>query len=90
MPMTLTLTALWVVAACLAGLAPRRYHWTSAWVLIATGIPILGLVTLGLGPVWGLLLLVAGIALLRWPIRRMGQRLAGLLAPAAEREHPGE
>jgi hypothetical protein len=50
-------------------------------VLIATGIPILGLVTLSMGPVWGLIALAGGASILRWPILRAGQRLAGLLAP---------
>lgn len=93
MPVALVLLCLWGAAACAAGLAPRRYHWPFAWVLIATGIPLLGLVTLSMGPAMGVLGLVAGALLLRWPILRAGQRLAGLLAPQEveqPREHPGE
>jgi hypothetical protein len=89
MPIAFVLACLWIVAACLAGMAPHRYHWPSAWVLIATGIPLLGFLTFSMGPVWGLIGLAAGASILRWPILRAGQRLAGLLAPD-EREHPGE
>ncbi|MCT4683288.1 MAG: DUF2484 family protein [Roseicyclus sp.] len=89
MPLSLTLACLWIVAACAAGMAPARYHWPAAWTLIATGIPLLGLVTFAMGPVWGLLVMAAGASVLRWPIIRAGQRLAGLLAPR-EPEHPGE
>jgi hypothetical protein len=89
MPLSLTLACLWIVAACAAGMAPARYHWSAAWTLIATGIPLLGLVTFAMGPVWGLLVMAAGASVLRWPIIRAGQRLAGLLAPR-EHEHPGE
>jgi tetrahydromethanopterin S-methyltransferase subunit C len=81
MPTAFVMACLWVIAACVAGMAPQRYHWPSAWVLIATGIPILGLVTLSMGPVWGLSALAGGASILRWPILRAGQRLAGLLAP---------
>ena len=90
MPVALTLACLWVVAACAAGMAPARFHWPAAWVLIGTGIPLLGLLTLTMGPVWGLIGLAAGASILRWPILRAGQRLAGLLAPPQERDHPGE
>jgi tetrahydromethanopterin S-methyltransferase subunit C len=89
MPASIILVCLWVVAACVAGMAPQRYHWPAAWVLIGTGIPLLGLVTLTMGPAWGLIALAAGASILRWPILRAGQRLAGLLAPQ-DREHPGE
>ncbi|NKX43859.1 DUF2484 family protein [Roseicyclus persicicus] len=90
MPVALTLVCLWIVCAGVAGLSPSRYHWPAAWVLIATGIPLLGLLTFTMGPVWGLIGLAAGVSILRWPILKAGQRLAGLLAPPQEREHPGE
>lgn len=89
MPLPFVLFCLWVVAACLAGMAPQRYHWPAAWVLIGTGIPLLGLLTASMGPFFGLIALAGGASILRWPILRAGQRLAGLLAPQ-EHEHPGE
>ena len=89
MPLAALLSCVWILAACAAGMAPQRFHWPAAWVLIGTGIPLLGLVTLTMGPVWGLIAMAAGASILRWPILRAGQRLAGLLAPR-ESEHPGE
>ena len=75
MPVSLTLVCLWVLAAALAGSLPRRFHWPCAWGLIVTGIPLLGFVTFQAGPVWGVLALACGASVLRWPLRRFGQRL---------------
>ncbi len=75
MPLSLVLACLWALAASAAGMAPRRFHWPFAWVLIATGIPLLGFVTFQLGPVWGLVCLAAGASVLRWPLIRLWERL---------------
>lgn len=84
MPLPLILACLWALAACLIGMGPRRYHWPAAWVLIATGIPILGYVTLILGPVWGLICMAAGASVLRWPILIAGRRVLRLQDRATE------
>ncbi len=68
MPMSLTLASLWAASACIMGMTPGRYHWPAARVLIATGIPILGYVTVQAGPWWGLALLAAACSVLRWPV----------------------
>jgi hypothetical protein len=81
MPLALVLACLWIVAACGAGMAPTRFHWPAAWGLIAAGIPLLGFLTFTMGPVWGLVGMAAGASILRWPVLRAGQRIAGLLAP---------
>ena len=60
MPLSLVLACVWGLVAGLAGMAPQRFHWPAAWILIATGIPLLGYVTLQTGPVWGLICLAAG------------------------------
>ncbi|ABD55673.1 DUF2484 family protein [Jannaschia sp. CCS1] len=75
MPGSLILACLWALVACCAGMAPRRVHIPAAWVLILTGIPLLGWVTYQAGPVWGVFLLLAGMSVLRWPLIRAGQRL---------------
>ncbi len=75
MPISLTLASLWALIACMLGLAPRRFHWPAATVLIATGIPLLGLVTWQMGPWWGLALLAAGVSVLRWPVFYAGRWL---------------
>ncbi len=83
MASSLILVCLWVLVAAVAGASPRRYHWRAAWVLIATGIPLLGFVTLQVGPVWGLVCLAAGASVLRWPLIRLSQRLRGAHADRA-------
>lgn len=65
----LAAACLWAVAANVAAMLPsRRKHWPQAMVLIAVGIPILGWVTYEGGPLWGLLVLAAGMSVLRWPV----------------------
>lgn len=76
----LILAFLWAVAANLIGMLPsKRSHWPQAYALIALGIPILGWLTLRHGPLIGLLALIAGMSVLRWPLRRLfrwlGQRM---------------
>jgi hypothetical protein len=79
MPSSLILACVWALVACLVGMGPQRFHWPAAWVLIATGIPLLGYVTVQSGPVWGLVCLVAGASVLRWPLIRAGERLKRVL-----------
>ncbi|WP_135503543.1 DUF2484 family protein [Roseovarius aestuariivivens] len=82
MTLSLILACLWALAANLAAMIPSRdNHWTRAYVLVALGIPLLGYVTWENGPWIGLLVLVAGMSLLRWPvvylsrwIRRLGTK----------------
>lgn len=75
MPMSLILACLWGFAAGLAGMAPERYHWPAAWLLVAAGIPILGYVTWQMGPVWGLICFAGGASVLRWPLIRAAERM---------------
>lgn len=72
------LALVWAVVASACGFLPRRMHWPAAWVLIVTGIPILGLVTWKVGPLAGLVALAAGASVLRWPLFRLGNWLRGL------------
>lgn len=78
MPLALVLACLWALVASLAGMAPQRFHWLAAWTLIATGIPLLGFVTYQAGPFWGLVFLIAGASILRWPLMIASQRLMRL------------
>ena len=65
----LTWIAIWiVVAGALSTLPSRRKHWPLAYVLIAAGVPIL-LWAFVVNPVVGLVGLVAGCLVLRWPLR---------------------
>jgi len=78
---SLILACLWLVAANLRAMLPSRdHHWRSAYALIALGIPLLGWVTYQNGPWIGLLVLGAGMSVLRWPViylARWARRWAG-------------
>ncbi len=74
MSLSLILACLWALAANLAAMIPSRdNHWRRAYVLIVCGIPLLGFVTYENGPVAGLIVLVAGMSLLRWPVVHLGR-----------------
>ena len=69
MTRSLVLAALWGLVANLIAFFPSRdHHWRAAYALIAVGIPILGYVTWQNGPWVGLLVLFAGMSILRWPV----------------------
>lgn len=69
MTMSLTLAALWALTANLLAMTPSRdQHWRAAYGLILAGIPILGYVTWQHGPWIGMLVLAAGMSVLRWPV----------------------
>ncbi|WP_347403032.1 DUF2484 family protein [Roseicyclus salinarum] len=94
MPLSFILACLWALSACFAGMAPQRYHWPAAWVLIATGIPLLGYVTWQMGPVWGLICFAAGASVLRWPLMRAAERMRRIVvhverSEAAEAAYAG-
>lgn len=66
---SLILACLWAVAANVLAMLPSRdNHWRRAYALIALGVPVLGLVAWQHGPWLGLLVLAAGMSVLRWPV----------------------
>jgi hypothetical protein len=68
---TLALVAglVWLIVANLIGMLPSRdRHWTSAYVLMAFGLPILIWIAIAKGPIWAALFLGAGASVLRWPL----------------------
>ncbi|WP_283637881.1 DUF2484 family protein [Marinovum algicola] len=69
MTTSLILACLWALAAnLLAAMPSRDNHWRRAYGLIAVGVPLLGYVTYQNGPWVGLLVLMAGMSVLRWPL----------------------
>ena len=72
---SLTLACIWAFVASAAALTPRRQHRHAAVGMIATSIPLLGWVTFQNGPLWGLLALALGSALLSWPVVHLLRRL---------------
>ncbi|MCA0939445.1 DUF2484 family protein [Salipiger pacificus] len=69
MTLSLFLACAWLVLANVLGMLPSRdNHWTRAYVLIALGLPLLGWVWWQNGPWVALLVLLAGVSVLRWPV----------------------
>lgn len=80
MNLSLILACLWALLANLAAMIPSRdNHWARAYVLIVLGIPLLGYVTWQNGPWIGLLVLAAGMSLLRWPMVYLTRRARRIL-----------
>jgi Protein of unknown function (DUF2484) len=79
MSMSLILAALWALSANVLAMLPSNdNHWRRAYALIAVGIPILGYVTYQNGPWIGLIVLVAGMSVLRWPVYYLMQWVKGM------------
>ena len=71
----------WLILARLARSLRRRQRQRALWALIATGVPVLGWLTLNGGPMAGVAGLAAGIAVLLRAPRRPARKRA---APPAE------
>ena len=66
---SLICVALWLLVANVLAMIPSRDNlWQRAYILIGTGIPLLGWVTYQNGPWVGLFALAAGVSVLRWPV----------------------
>ena len=74
MSLSLIFACLWALVANLLAMVPSRdNHWRRAYVLVAVGIPLVGYVTYENGPWIGLLVLAAGMSVLRWPVIYLGR-----------------
>ncbi|MFO1139465.1 MAG: DUF2484 family protein [Paracoccus sp. (in: a-proteobacteria)] len=58
---------LWVGAACLLPFSRLRWRYAVLWILVISGVPVLGWLTLLYGPACGVLFLLLGLSLLVWP-----------------------
>lgn len=83
--MSLALGCGWLIAAnVLAVLPSRDNHWSRAYVLIGLGIPLLGYITYENGPFLGLLFMIAGASVLRWPVIYLGRWLRRMVGRTGE------
>jgi len=74
MTLSLTLAFVWVIVANVSAMIPSKdNYWTRAYFLIGVGVPLLGYVTYENGPVWGVIFLLAGASMLRWPVVYFGR-----------------
>ncbi|MDX8351310.1 DUF2484 family protein [Cognatiyoonia sp. IB215182] len=70
MSLSLFLLCLWVVVAfVMAAIPSNDKHWRRAYVLMALGAPLLAFLIWEGGILMGLLGLVVGGLVLRWPVR---------------------
>lgn len=69
MSLSLILACVWALVANVLAMTPSKdLHWRNAYILVGIGIPLLGFVTWQNGPWIGLLVLVAAMSVLRWPV----------------------
>ncbi len=74
MNLSVILVCLWAIAANVIAMLPSRdRHWRVAYVLIALGVPLLIYVIWENGIWVGLLVLAAGMSILRWPVIYLGR-----------------
>ena len=78
MSLSVILACLWALIANVIAMFPSKdHHWKNAYGLIVIGIPILGFATWQHGPWIGLLLLAAGMSVLRWPVIYLSRWIKG-------------
>lgn len=80
MSISLVLALLWLVTANVIAMFPSKdYHWRNAYVLIGVGIPLLGWVLVQNGFWVALVVLVAAMSVLRWPVIYLVKWAKGLV-----------
>lgn len=70
----------WFIIANVIGMLPSRdRHWRAAYGLVAVGLPIVAGVMWQHGLWIGLMVLLAGMWILRWPVIYLGRWLRRVL-----------
>ena len=80
MTLSLICAALWLVVANVMAMIPSKDNlWQRAYLLMAVGISLLGWVVYQNGLWIGLIALVAGMSVLRWPVVYLTRRVKRLV-----------
>ena len=80
MTVSLMLACGWLVLANVIGMFPsKKKHWPAAYILISVGIPLLGFVFWENGIWITLIVFVAAVSILRWPVRYFVRWVSGLV-----------
>lgn len=67
--LSLALACVWMIAANLLAMLPSKdNYWTRAYWLMGVGVPLLGFICWQNGPWLTLLVMGAGLSMLRWPV----------------------
>jgi len=78
MSAALTAAFIWVVAGNISAMIPSKdNYWTRAYILMATGVPLLIWLVYQDGLIWGAILLAAAASMLRWPLVYVWRWLRG-------------
>lgn len=81
--MAVGLGCAWLIAANMLALLPSRdNHWARAYGLIALGVPLLGYITYTNGLLMGMIFLIAGASILRWPVIYLGRWMRRMMGRA--------
>ncbi|WP_293447819.1 DUF2484 family protein [Planktotalea sp.] len=80
MSLSLILALLWLVTANEIAMFPSKdHHWRNAYVLIGVGVPLLAWIWYQNGFWIALIVLVAAMSVLRWPVIYLVKWVKGLV-----------
>ena len=80
MSASLVLSLLWLVIANVLAMFPSKdQHWRNAYMLIGLGVPLLGWVWWQNGIWVALVVLIAAMSVMRWPVIYLMRWIKGLL-----------
>jgi hypothetical protein len=81
MPLSLTLAALWVIAAACVAMLPMRWQYVPGLVLLILAVPLVVMVAREVGWIWVIAVLFAILSMFRRPFgaiaRHLGRRMKG-------------
>lgn len=75
MPLSLTLAALWVVAAAVVAMLPMRWQYVPGSVLLILTVPLAVAVAREVGWLWVLAVLMAVVSMYRRPLGALARHL---------------
>jgi hypothetical protein len=83
MPLSLTLAALWVIAAACVAMLPMRWQYAPGLVLLILTVPLLILIGRKVGWLWVAAVLIATLSMYRRPLAALARHLRSRIGGAA-------
>ena len=75
MPLSLTLAAVWVIAAALVAMLPMRWQYAPGLILLILTVPLLGMIGREVGWLWVAAVLAAVVSMYRRPLGALARHL---------------
>jgi hypothetical protein len=75
MPLSLTLAALWVLAAALVAMLPMRWQYAPGLTLLVLSVPLMVFVGADVGWIWVAVVLFAVLSMFRRPLFALARHL---------------